>query len=117
MKNKFVFILIVSGITLAFVAGCTNSPTPEATALVETATMGPLPTVTPEAFDPQMLLEQTVDNFLTASSLQMKTHDITSYEAITADSSVRAVYGEFESIYDIIRTPEMKIRIQSQFRF
>lgn len=118
MKIKIKSILIASAILMFFIAGCNGSVASEATAVISGATTSTsLPLSTPKALDTQVLLDQAVDHFLTATSLQMKIHDITSYNAITADSTVRSIYGEFDTVYDIQRLPEMKIRVQSDFRF
>ncbi|MBG0787817.1 MAG: hypothetical protein H0S79_22230, partial [Anaerolineaceae bacterium] len=117
MKNKLLVALIASGMVLGLVAGCSINSTPQATTVTAPTASLPLPTDTPVVFDPKMLLAQAVDSFLMAPSLQMNTHEITSYEANAANGSVRAIYGEFITTYDIRRSPELKIRVQSQFRF
>jgi hypothetical protein len=63
------------------------------------------------------LLQTAVDRFIEAASFQMSLDEIVSYHGIAADGTVTEVYGEFESTYDVLREPEPKVRVQSQFRF
>ena len=79
------------------------------------STEAPTPTSTP--LDTQALLQTAVDHFVEAASFQMSIDEIVSYHGIAVDGSVTKVYGEFKSIYDVLREPEPKVRVQSRFRF
>jgi hypothetical protein len=76
-----------------------------------------VPTLTPTPLDTQALLQTAVDHFIEAASFQMSIDEIVSYHGIAADGAVTEVYGEFNSTYDVLREPESKLRVQSQFRF
>ena len=74
-------------------------------------------TATPTPIDPQALLQIAIDRFIEASSIQMSSREVISYQGIAADGSVNAVYGEFDGVYDVLRSTEKKVHIQSQFRY
>jgi hypothetical protein len=89
-----------------------ESETPEAATETEIS-----PTPTPAPLDTQALLQTALDRFIEAASFQMSFDEIVSYHGIAADGMVTEVYGDFESVYDVLREPEPKVRVQSQFRF
>ena len=120
MKIKSVGILFLIAVLMSFIAGCTATPeslpTKEVVA-TDPVTQQPSATSTSVTVEPQALLELAMDHFMAASSFQMKTHEITAYQANIADGTVRTIYGEFMTTYDIHREPEFKVRVQSQYRY
>jgi hypothetical protein len=117
-QSNRIFIILAA---LMFLLGACQSSTPVAPGAatsepIATATKV-MPTATPTPIDPQALLQTAVDRFVEASSIQMNSHEVISYQGMAADGSVNAVYGEFNALYDILRDPEMKVHVQSQFRY
>jgi hypothetical protein len=112
-KNISAYLLIFITVFL-FITGCTGNVVPSPTTQATTTAM---PTVTPTQIDPQALLESAVDHFVETSNFRMSTHEVVSYESITADGTTRSIYGEFKTEYDYLRKPEVKVRVGSQFRY
>lgn len=118
MRNKFFACLLISVSMLLITSGCTDGPAISSTAPVaEYATPTQSPTITPTSFDPETLLEKAVNHFVEASSFQMISHEVVSYQAYTSEGTVRTIYGEFKTVYDYLRSPESKVHVQSQFRY
>lgn len=118
MKTQSPRLPIILAAVAILLSACQPSLPAATSEPTATATIAPvLPTATPTPIDPQALLQTAVDRFAGASSFQMSSHEISSYQGIAADGSVNAIYGEFNAVYDVLRSPEKKVHIQSQFRY
>lgn len=120
MKKQFLFLVGILVIVVTILTACqaaTDLPPTHVATVSEPTAPSPTETAIVEAVDPQALLDAAVGKFATASSFEMRTHEITSYNAIIEDGSNRMIYGEFNSIYDIHRSPAFKVRVQTDFRY
>jgi hypothetical protein len=118
MKPYFIQRSVILLVLLCLLGACRSAPPTAPAGDGETAipsTDTPAPTTAP--LDAQALLQTAVDHFVEAASFQMSLDEIVSYHGIAADGTVTEVYGEFGSVYDVLREPEPKVRVQSQFRF
>ena len=118
MRRKLLISLLIIMLVVLMVAGCsTEAVTVPTTVIVASVTPAPLATKTSPPLNPQELLQRAIEHFISVSSFQMSTHEVVSYRAIVADGTVRSIYGEYKTVYDILRSPEFKVRVRSQFRY
>lgn len=118
MKTRYCILFFL---VLAFLCGACRSPSPSISTPTEnTVTPADIPilsSATPTPVDPQALLQRAIDHFIEADSFQMTSHQITAYRGITAEGIVNTVYGEFNTVSDVLGDPEVKVHVQSEFRY
>lgn len=63
------------------------------------------------------LLKNAVANLQSATSFELVGHEIRAYQIIDASGTVKTVYGEFDTLYTVLRLPMLKVHADYKYRY
>ncbi|MGB3716522.1 MAG: hypothetical protein WA996_19050, partial [Candidatus Promineifilaceae bacterium] len=63
------------------------------------------------------ILDKAVTNLLNATSFELSAHEVRAYQIIDAEGETRAIYGEFNTNYEVIRLPALKVHGVHEYRY
>lgn len=63
------------------------------------------------------VLNSAITNLLNATSFEMSVHDVRAYRIIDTNGETRLIYGEFNTNYEVIRLPALKVHSNYEYRY
>jgi hypothetical protein len=63
------------------------------------------------------VLDSAVTNLLNATSFELSAHEVRAYQIIEAHGESKVIYGEFNTNYELLRLPALKVRGHHEYRF
>lgn len=63
------------------------------------------------------VLDNAVTNLLNATGFELSVHDVRAYRIADAGGESRVIYGEFDTHYEVLRLPALKVHGHHQYRF